>query len=216
MKNIQISNEDIKRYFLLANAGKKLFEHENCVSGLKEKYKHILDEIFSLTKEELDEKITDKVRLSRYDWFDWYQGQMPLKDIGPWPKMNSLDARLTTGNIKDTARDIEKVKKGKLVLPYEDKREKKKRENAFCRFLKKSNSIRDNLDFVYERFPIILFSGGEIREKDYNTWAQENNAPLCEIFGHDLDDGNNRAVSYALEGIDNAPCFYATNKKLIF
>ncbi len=213
MKNIQISNENVKRYFLLANAGKNLFESGDDTPRLEEKYKRIFDEIFGLTGKELNERITDKVRLARYDRFDWHQGQLPLRDIGPWPKMYSLDARLTTGNIEDTARDIGRVKKGKLVLQYKDKREEDKRNNAFNRFLEKSRSIRDNLDFVYERFPLILFPGGEIREKDYNTWARENNSPLCKVFGHDLDDGNNRAVSYALEGINHTPCFYGISKK---
>jgi len=213
MENIQIPNENVKRYFLLANAGKKLFESGNGTLRLEEKYKRIFDEIFGLTRGELDERITDKVRLVRYDRFDWHQGQLPLRDIGPWPKMHSLDIRLTTGNIEDTARDIEKVKKGKLVLQYGDKREEEKRTNAFHRFLEKSGSIRDNLDFVYGRFPLILFPSGEIREKGYNTWIRENSSPLCMVFEYDLDDGNNRAVNYALEGIDHAPCFYRTSKR---
>ena len=203
--------EDLKRYFLLADAGKKLFESGS--SDLEEKYKRILDEIFGLTEEELDEKITDKDRLARYNRFDWHQGQLPLDDIGPWPKMSGLDARLTTGNIEDTAGYIERVRSGDIVLNYADKQEEEERTNSLDSFLEKSRSIRDNLEFVYERFPIILLPGGEIREREYNIWARENDVPLCEIFKHDLDDGNSRAVSYALEGIDHAPCFYVRDPK---
>lgn len=205
----------MKKYFLLANAGKKLFKQPRVrlKHSLDDEYKRIVDEISTLEETELDERITDEVRLGRYDNFDWYRGQKALVDIGPWPKMYSLDVRLTTGNVIDTARDIKRVKNGKLVLPYEDRKEMEKRTNAFRRFLEKSESIRANLDFLYERFPIILFPGGEVREKDYNLWARENNAPLCQIFEYDLDDGNNRAVSYALEGIVSVPCFYGVHRK---
>jgi hypothetical protein len=138
-----------------------------------------------------------------------------LADIGPWPKMHSLDARLTTGNVLETAKAIEGVKSGNIVLPYDNEKEKKKRTCAFRRFLDKTKLIIDNLGFVYEKFPIILFPGGEVREKDYNTWARENHAPLCRVFEHDLDDGNNRAVSYALAGINEVPCFVGITKTTI-
>src|SRR3989338_7034127 len=187
-----ISTEDVKRYFLLANKGKGLFVNPPNSKDLEEAYKRTFDEIFSLSTEGLNELITDKTRLARYDSFNWSYGLVSLGDIGPWPKMSSLDVRLTTGNILDTSEDIRKVECGELALPYTDIGEKEKRTNAFKRFLEKSRSIRDKLDFVYERFPIVLFPGGEVRENDYNVWARENNSPLCKIFGHDLDDGNNR------------------------
>jgi len=209
MEYTQVSSEDVKKYFLLANAGKNLFGSENDLSKIGEMYKRVSDEIFNLDVEELNRRITDKTRLARYDSFDWFRGQIPLKDIGPWPKMSGLDLRLTTGNITETARDIEAIRNGEIILPYKDKAERGKKEDALSEFLKKSNSIRENLDFVYERFPIILFPGGEVREKDYNKWARENSVPLCNIFEHDLDDGNIRAVSYSLEGIDQTPCFYS-------
>jgi hypothetical protein len=127
--------------------------------------------------------------------------------------MCGLDIRLTTGNILDTAQAIQDARDGRLVLSYEENSELEKRNSAFRRFLEKSDSIRTNLNLIYERFPIILFPGGEVREKDYNVWARENNAPICEIFKHDLDDGNSRAISYAFEGIESAPCFYGISKK---
>lgn len=213
MKGNQVTKDDVKRYFLLANAGKRLFDFNRKKSRrLEEGYEHIFDEIFNLETRELNERITDKVRLGRYDNFSWCKGEQSLNEIGPWPKMKSLDARLTTGNIIDTAEAIEGVRNGKIILSYDDIDEKKKREDALGDFSSKSKSIRDNLDFIYERFPIILFPGGEIREKDYNTWARENDAPLCEIYRFDLDDGNSRAVNYALEGLDKSPCFYGFYK----
>ena len=107
---------EVKRNFLLANAGKRLFESGNNSPKLEEEYERIKEEIFSFGVEEFDERITDKVRLARYDSFDWYSGQKSFENIGPWPKMHSLDARLTTGNITDTARAIEEVKNGQIVL----------------------------------------------------------------------------------------------------
>lgn len=215
MDNEKVSTIEVKKYFLLANAGKKLFNppERKSKARLEDEYNCIIDEIFGLNGQELDERITDKVRLARYNTFDWYRGKGNLLGIGPWPKMNSLDIMLTTGSIPDTAQAVKDVQAGKRMMPCSDEGEREKRANAFKHFLDVSQSIRENLDFVYERFPIILFPGGEVREKDYNTWAKENDKPLCKIFEHDLDDGNNRAVSYAMSGLQKAPCFYALDKQ---
>jgi len=213
MEEEKVSPIEVKKYFLLANAGKRLFASLKNKQKLEEKYQRIRDEIFDLDGERLDLRITDKVRLTRYDSFDWYKCYRALSDVGVWPKMCSLDARLTTGNVLETAKMIKEDRKGKVVLHYDDAREMKKRTNAFKKFLGKSESIKKNLGFIYDRFPIILFPGGEIRG-EYNSWAGENNSPLCRIFGNDLDDGNARAVSYALEGINEAPCFVGFRKNL--
>jgi hypothetical protein len=210
VENNQVHVIEVKRNFLLANAGKNLFIPLK--RRLEDEYQRVIDEIFSLDEKDLDERITDKVRLSRYNNFDWYKGQGNSAQIGTWPKMCSLDARLTTGNVLDTAQMIEEFRKGNIKFQYDNKDEMEKRTDAFRKFLGKSNSIRRNLDFIYQRFPIILFPGGEVREKDYNVWARENNSPIHTIFEYDLDDGNSRAVSYALEGIQVSPCFFGVSR----
>ncbi|MFZ5955267.1 MAG: hypothetical protein ACOYT4_02480 [Nanoarchaeota archaeon] len=77
------------------------------------------------------------------------------------------------------------------------------------RLIEQIHSIESILDFVYPNFPLVLFPGGEVREKDYNNWVRQekNNEPFCKIYDFDIDDGCSRAVTYALNGIENVLSF---------
>lgn len=210
MKN-KVSSNEVKRHFLLADAGKESFnDGEKTIYQLEEKYKRIFDQIFSLKDEEVNERIRDKVRLERYDSLDWYRGLVNLEDIGPYPKMKGLDARLTVGNVPETALEIERVKNGNRILDYGDIEEKAKREEKFQKLLTRSESFQRNLSFIYERFFPILLPSGMIRG-EYNDWVRTEklNLPLCKILNYDADDGSERLVNYALAGRESSECFYA-------
>jgi hypothetical protein len=188
----QVSREEVKRAFLLANAGKELFKEE---IELEERYNQLIERYGNFSERELNELISDKVRLKRYENMDWYCSNAHLEEMGVWPKMQGLDINLTTGNVISTINGIQKVIDGNsnLIVPK--------------RFLNKSYSIREHSDFLFSRFKPILFPGGEVRENDYNNWARENNEPLCKVFRYDIDDGNSRIVSYALDGIERTPVY---------
>ncbi len=204
---------EVKRYFLLADAGKALFGKEKNIFQLAEDYKRIFDEIFSLEETYLDERIKDKLRLDRYNSVNWHRSYVNFETIGPYPQMKGLDARLTAGNVPETTRMIEDLRDGKLDLEYTDKEEKEKRQAKFQRFLNKSSSFQRNLIFVYENFPMVLLPSGTIRG-DYNHWIETEklNLPLCRNLEHDLDDGSERAINYSMAGIKSAECFYGTPK----
>ena len=62
-----------------------------------------------------------------------------------------------------------------------------KKSKEVNQFIKKRGSIFRWNEFIVPRFPLILFPGGEVREKDYNSWARrENKTPLCKIFKYDI------------------------------
>ena len=151
----------------MADEGKNVFNkcHNN------EKIIKSIDEIFerfmNQSERELDEQICDKVRLSRYNSFDWYNSFANFEDMGTWPKMCGIDIRFTIGNLVKTAKMIEEVRNGKLILKYEEG-EYQKRWDALKNLITKIDSIQKNKDLIYERFPIILFPGGEVRQKDYS------------------------------------------------
>jgi hypothetical protein len=188
---------EVKRYFLLANALKDKTKHHKQLglNILEEEYKRELDWLNGLDDEGLSARITDKIRLKRYDSMNWGKGIKPLENAGVWPKMQGSDISLTTGNVPETARLIgEAIQRNNSKIPEKLKA--------------KIESMRELSGFVYERFPLIFFPGGEVREKDYNIWARGNDKPLCKIYEFDIDDGCTRAVAYALEGIQEAPVYF--------
>ena len=134
---------------------------------------------------------------------NWIYGQQEFSNMGVWPKMKGLDILLTTGNVIETAERVKRVldERSSLYAPK--------------RLIKQIQSIKKISEFIYEKFPLILFPGGEIREKDYNTWARKNNQPLCSIFDFDIDDGCTRAVAYALKDIKQSPVYFGEYKNRI-
>ena len=203
MKNNQkISKTEVKRYFLLANAFKNPAKRkkELGINGLRHEYQKLKEYFLNLKESELDEKFSDKVRLKRYNSMDWYKSEIELEKAGVWPKMKGLDIKLTVGNVPVTTEGVKKILNGKLNLEVPKK------------FLIQLSSLREIAEFVYENFPLVFYPGGEVREKDYNVWARENNQPLCNIYDFDIDDGCSRAIAYWLNGVKKAPTFFAEYK----
>lgn len=188
---------EVKRNFLLADFFKDIAEQHRKLSKdeLEKRYEQLREKLGKLEEYHLNEGITDKVRLDRYNSMDWYKGNKEFSEMGVWPKMRAIDISLTIGSVLDTAKGVKEVIENKSDL------------NVPERFREKLASMRELSEFIYSRFPLILFPGGEIREKDYNR-AKENNEPLCSIFNHDIDDGSGRSVAYALEGLENAVVYF--------
>ena len=178
MKIEKSTARDVKTYFILANALRDRARHHKQlgIGVLEEEYKRELDWLNRLDDERLSARITDKVRLKRYDSMKWKTGIKLLENAGVWPKMQGSHISLTTENVPETARLIEesiKINSGKVPEELRAKIE----------------SIRELSDFIYSGFPLIFFPGGEVREKDYNVWAKENNQPLCNIYDFDICSG---------------------------
>ncbi len=201
----KINRIEVKKYFLLANAGKGLFKEKIENNRIQDSYLELLEKFNNMEEEQLNDLFRDKTRLKRYESMEWHKCNVALKEMGSWPKMSGLPIEFTTSNIPETAKTIDQFNIKHINIP-KDKLEK------ILNFIKKSGSIIEHLEFIEPNFPLILFPGGEIREKDYNNWARENNQPLCKIFKYDIDDGNNRAVAYSSSGFKDAPAFFGEYK----
>ena len=194
----EVPLEEVKIYFLLADALKDKTRNHKLL-GLKvleEEYLRELNWLNSLNDERLSARITDKIKLGKYNSMTWYKGEKPLSDMGVWPLAKELDFILTNESPIQSAEIIKNLSpeaRRKLISKKEDDR---------------FESIRSLIDFVYPRFPLILLPGGTIRE-GYNLWAEEHDKPVCTKFlEFDINDGNSRAIAYALEGIQEAPVYF--------
>ncbi len=196
MEQIQISRIDVKRTFLLADAGKKFMTEED----YEKKYVLARERFRNQDEGELNDQIKDKVKLGRYDSMDWFSGVEQLADMGTWPKMKGLPVEFTVGSVIDASLMIRRAQVGVIDVPSEN-------VNKYIQAVETYYAIVKRVDFIKDNFPLILFPGGEVRENDYNLWAGKNNQPLCQIFKYDIDDGNSRALSYALLGMEDAPYF---------
>lgn len=192
----EISSREIKIHFILANSFREILAQNGKlgVSDLEDIYEQQRKQFQGMEEQELDRKITDKQRLRRYNLMQWHKKNIPLSDIGVWPEMGSLDIRLTIGSAVDTARTIESCRNNgsQFYLPRG--------------LINKFDSMRKRLDFIYLRFPLILFPGGEIRD-GYNQEASQNNRPLFSILKYDSDDGSCRSVVYVLENLTKVPAY---------
>ena len=177
---------EVKRAFVLANAGNELFNENEDPKTLSQRFRELKVIHDNYSEEKLNEEIKDKVRLRRYDEIGWHKGYVPLINMGPWPKMGGLPIDFTTGNIVDTAN---------MFISHSGTLE----ETLSLKKIKKVTSIRENSKLIRVNFPLILVPGGEVRENEYNVWARENEEPLCDIFKYGLDDGNHRALAYTPE-----------------
>src|SRR4030042_6410334 len=106
MKTREATRKEVKMHFLLADAFKPVVESGNIQwypskKDFLEGYKGLLRAYKAFSERQLDRMIEDRdpVRLERYNSLDWHFGAAALKDIGPWPEMDGLDIRLTTGNL---------------------------------------------------------------------------------------------------------------------
>lgn len=200
----EVDVRETKIAFLLANAFKYL--SQNCkkeeLLKLEKQYLSIKSQLSSYTDKNLDSKFKDLVRLRRYNSMDWYKGEMPLENMGVWPEMQGLAIELTVGNVPETAIHVRKALEGKLNGKVPEK------------FLNKIKSMENIPEFIYDNFPLIVFPGGEVREKDRNQWVRENNiiSPKCKIYEGDIDDGCSRSIFYALNEIKEAPVYLGNYK----
>ncbi len=197
----KVPRREVKEYFLLANAGKRFFKENLGKNELEDRYHERLGEFDNMDEKDLDEKFKDKTRLRRYNEMEWYGDNKRLNEMGSWPEMKGLPIEFTTGNVPETARMIDRFKREEIEVSKESLEKTR-------RCAKKLDSIIRHIDFVKPNFPLILFPGGEVREKDYNRHARKNELPLCKIFGYDIDDGSERAVSYSLAGLSDAPVYF--------
>jgi hypothetical protein len=218
MEKVQkVEGIEVKRSFVLADMGKRLFGKGFGKYMLQKEYNCLEDRVEAFSPEELDEIVgKDEVHLESYDSMDWHFDPMvTLGEMGSYPKMGELAIGLTLGNIVSTANLFGRVEMISEAIsdfdysPYENPGSSRK--NIFPGGIEKINSIIKNVQFIMPKFPLILFPSGEIKGK-YNDWAKDNGEPECRLFKYDIDQGNVRALAYVLGGYEDAPAFVGEYK----
>lgn len=85
-----------------------------------------------------------------------------------------------------------------MKAPYYKKKKKK---------ISKYTSIRKHADIIYRLFPIILVENG-FRADYINLGGDIKEAGIKYTkTKYDIDDGNHRAISFAMFGITEIKCF---------
>lgn len=200
----EVDVREAKIAFLFANVFKCFVKDskKEDLPELKKQYSRIKSQFYLYTDKNLDSKFKDPVRLERYNSMNWCKGNMELERLGTWPEMQGLAIELTTGNVPETAEHVRKALEGKLNGKVPEK------------FLNKIKSMENIPEFIYNNFPLVIFPGGEIRERDHNRWIRANNLiyPECKVYEGDIDDGSSRAIFYTLNEIKEAPAYIGRYK----
>ncbi len=204
---VPVSSIEAKKSHLIADTFKEFINSRDFLpQDMKREYELIRERLENMDRQEIDNKVYSGFpkRLVKYDSFSWYRAEVNLSDLGVWPKMGNIDLRICQNNLSDTAEKIQQVKDGKLDLYVPEK------------VFNKIVSIREKVSFLINRFPLILFQGGEIRGNSYTEWVRSTGDPenyaLLERTLYDIDDGNTRAVSYSLAGFRYAPSYIGMKK----
>ena len=191
METKQVSREEVKRAFLLANAGKKIFSDNlnPTEEEFYDSYRKIKQELESINAGEVDYRIGSRhmVRLVRYNSLEWFRGIKSFENMGSWHDMGGLDFKLTNGNILDTAKNFGTFRE--------------KTKNRIISISKYINLIREN-------FPPVIIPGGLERELWYNQTIRSLDQKPHEIYEFDVDDGNLRCVALALSGFKETEVYF--------
>ncbi len=215
METRKATRKEVKMHFLLADAFKPVVEQGSTQlypskEHFQEEYKRLLREHQAYPEEDLDRMIRerDPVRLERYNFLNWSFGTVALSDISPWPEMDGLDIKLTTGNLPETVERLKRECLHHSGLRIPDS------------FLPRIQSILYHDKLILPRFPIILFPGG-FERGNHNNWvrtsgevAPENQGDwICEISKYDDDAGNSRAFAYELAGMKEVEAYFGKAPK---
>ncbi len=164
-------------------------------SGDKKKMEARLKEIKKLAIKISEEKLI-KYELGnwhpRYDNYinsTWELQEISLEDCGVWPGMGGLPYEFTQGNVVETAKLIQNLLDDKNKLTYKTSK------------VLYIEELKDVAVLIAKYFPIIVLEDNVIRNNKFG----DKKTPLHKKCKYDIDDGNHRAIAYALLGIKTIP-----------
>ncbi len=175
---------EVKRCFVISDMMKPRW-YENFFPFLKkdfaQKLESVKGKILILSSDELDKLIAGKhkKRLKAYDSADWYLGEFETNEVGTWQGAGGMSYSWTEGNLVYTA---EKFKKGCGNLRF-----------VFTRAGGAVYGVlKTKFDFQSESYllPIAFTSG----------FGTNGRRKLHTKTKFDIDDGNMRAVAFAIKG----------------
>ncbi len=178
--------EVVRIFYLNNELLKEVFKTPN-KEKLNKNIKKIINKAKKLSKIDLINYHLDNWH-PRYDnYFNskWEIKEILIKDCGAWPKTGGLSYEATKDSVLETAN---------FIKPY--LKDKNKLSLRTSRFL----YIEEMMKYVEEinkYIPIIVLEDGVIRNNKFDKTLINKNYKKCK---YDIDDGNHRAIAYALLG----------------
>jgi len=212
MKNKLISTTEVKKHYILADLLGRQFRTDYSPSQkeIKEKFIRLKETLWATSESEVDSKLNE-IRMARYeglyDSLNWTLENVALSEMGPYPGMSEINYNFTTDSIQSTATKINGHGTGRATITSTNEQEKNLQN-----LLKKIGSMEKVLSFLYENLPLILVPGGTQREQFHNAEIKDKKDPLCRILNYDIDDGNSRALLYAIHGLETASSLVGRKK----
>jgi hypothetical protein len=211
MKRVDVI--EVKRAFILSNMCNEIFDWSVDSNILSEEYNCCENIVKCLSPQEIDDKLHD-IRVEKYNSMIWhFVRKIPIDLIGAYPRMAELSEDDSIGNIVSTAEKFEGRRKSDPTFQKDElepfKNEKnvlvnsngfgyiKNEKKVMKKLSLKLDSIILNIEFIKSNFPLILYTGHEIRKS----------FPLSDVCDYDIDDGNHRALAYACNSQRNVSAF---------
>jgi len=184
-----ITSLEVKRAFILANAGKNVFLNGASSNSTESRIRELVLKNQEIGESDADDIIgkEHELRVIRYNALSWYTGEVDFTNMGCFHGMCGLDFNLTKGSVLETAKEFER-------FPDELKR--------------KIESIVRFYNLVSKNFLPILVPGGLERQFWYNEHWKGKVGHFHRIYEHDIDDGNSRCVAFAYMGLQSIKSYY--------
>ncbi len=225
---LNVEPTDVKLAFIVAQAMKVPFENKTQIShnNLNQLYEEANVKYEDYTEKQLNAFINglelgknlkefeekpyleeDLDRVKRYHELSWKYGLVNLNEMGAWPETRGIDPRLTTGNIIDTAQEVDSYSRGNVKYRFS-----KKRKANIESLISLIESMKSNP--LIEKLPLILVPRQSIGGLGYQSWVMENHKDYHEHNTHllGIDDGNVRALTHVLLGKKEVPSYVGSYK----
>ena len=210
----------VKRAFITANDTKNKLDLDNNFNLGRSRFIGAYRRIFAQVKEYSDDKLNREVgwhpRINLYKECKWTVETVHIRDMGVWHGAGGIQHFFTSGNLVETAKKLNYYIYGKGNVEWPDdiprrlfkkpsilKKDYKKEHKKISKY----NSIRQHADIIYQLFPIILIENGFRAEYIDGGWDIKKAKIKYTKTKYDVDDGNHRAISFAMFGITEIKCF---------
>ncbi|MEX0935211.1 MAG: hypothetical protein WDZ70_02715 [Candidatus Paceibacterota bacterium] len=134
------------------------------------------------------------IRFDNYFNSTWEKREIPLADCGAWPRMGELPAEATHGSVIDTA---------DYIRPYLEDKNKLTLKMSRVLYIEE---MMKYAEIILKYIPIIVIEDGVIRQNKITSKTEEERKKYRKCK-YDIDDGNHRALAYALLGKETIPAY---------
>lgn len=177
--SIKVDRIEVKRCFVASEKVKKLLEKSEV--DLQTILGEVKNEVLKMSEPELEREITWLPRLETYNRLVWYFEKCSIDGLGVWYGAAGLPETWCIGSLRETVRCILDGEK-EITRISKDGRDKRAIEK-----IPKIVKVADKIVTNRLQIPIVVL-GGTFRRP-----------PPCHRMKWDIDDGNLRAIAFAIK-----------------